>query len=117
MSQWPGMERRLSERIPTSLGVHIYAYGVLVARGITLDMSEHGLLMRIQQDYSDDQLDPGKHLDVMLEYVGLTPEEHWLQQWLPIRVVRKFAEGIAASFIGAEPHSKRDFRRSGFCSA
>jgi len=105
MNQWPGMDRRLSERIPTSLGFHLYAYGVLVARGITLDMSEHGLLMRIQQDYSNDQLDPGKHLDVMLEYVGKTPDEHWLQKWLPIMVVRKLADGIAASFIGVEPRA------------
>jgi hypothetical protein len=105
MSQWPGKERRLSERIPTSLGFHLYAYGRLVASGTTVDMSEGGLLMKIQQDQADDELEPGRHLDVMLEYVGQNPEEKWLQEWLPIRVVRKSGDGVAASFIGVETHT------------
>ncbi len=97
MDQQPGMERRMSRRIPTTLELRLYAYGLQVASGTTVDMSEHGLLMRIQHDFSDDQLEPGKHLDVMLVYNGQTPAE----RWLPIRVVRKCSEGLAASFIGA----------------
>lgn len=89
-------ERRMSERIPTNLGMQIYAYGMLVASGMTVDMSEHGLLMRVEQDYSDDELDPGKHLDVMLEYSDQMPA----QQWFPIKVVRKCEKGVAACFIG-----------------
>lgn len=88
-----GLERRSSQRIPMSVGVHVYAYGMLVARGVTVDMSEHGLLMRIQQDYSDDSFTPGRHLDVLLE--DAPPG-----QWLPITVVRKDKLGVAACFIG-----------------
>ena len=91
-----GLERRMSERIPTTLGMQIYAYGTLVASGVTVDMSEHGLLMRVQKDYSDGELDPGKHLDVMVECSGQIPA----QQWWPIRIVRKSEQGIAACFIG-----------------
>lgn len=101
MEQRTGLERRISQRIPMTLGMHVYAYGMLVASGMTVDMSEHGLLMRIRQDYSDDELDPGRHLDVMLEYPGQIPAE----RWLPIRVVRKCEEGIAARFIGVETQS------------
>jgi len=93
-----GMERRMSERIPTTLGMQIYAYGMLVASGMTVDMSKHGLLMRVEEDFSDDELDPGKHLDVMLEYSGQIPA----QQWFPITVVRKCEKGIAARFVGLE---------------
>jgi hypothetical protein len=93
-----GPERRMSERIPTTLSMQIYAYGMLVASGVTVDVSEHGLLMRVQKDYSDDELDPGKHLDVVLEYSGQIPA----QQWWPIRVVRKGEDGIAACFVGVE---------------
>ena len=93
-----GPERRMSERIPTTLGMQIYAYGTLVASGVTVDMSEHGLLMRVQKDYSDGELDPGKHLDVMVEYSGQIPA----QQWWPIRIVRKSEQGIAACFIAVQ---------------
>lgn len=89
-----GMERRTCKRTPTTLGMRVYAYGMLIANGMTVDLSEQGLLLRIQQDYSDDELDPGKHLDVMLEYS---------EQWLPIQVVRKWEDGIAARFIGEKP--------------
>lgn len=95
MTQQAGQERRMSPRIPMERGMHIYAYGMLIASGITVDMSKHGLLIRIEQDYSDDELDPGKHLDVMLEYA---PAE----EWLPIQVVRKWEEGIAACFVGTQ---------------
>lgn len=101
MDQRTSQERRISKRIRTNLGMRLYAYGKLVADGVTVDMSEHGLMLRIQQDYSDDELAPGKHLDVMLKYLGQTPAE----QWLPIRVVRKWEEGIAARFIGVEGHA------------
>lgn len=89
-------ERRMSPRIPTALGLHVYAYGALVASGISIDLSEHGLLMRIERDLSTDELDPGKHLDIKLEYGELISEE----RWLPIKVVRKWDGGIAARFIG-----------------
>lgn len=87
-------ERRMSQRIPMAVGMHIYAYGMLVASGATIDMSEHGLLMRIDQDYSDDQLEPGKHLDIVLE--DAPPE-----QWMPVLVVRNDDSGIAACFLAA----------------
>ena len=90
-----GLERRMSQRIPMTVGLHVYAYGVLVACGTTVDMSEHGLLMRINQDFSDDQLDPGRHLDVML--ADAPPG-----QWLPIMVVRKVVDRVAACFLGVE---------------
>jgi hypothetical protein len=96
MKQQTGFERRMSDRIPTTLGMQIYAYGVLVASGVSVDMSEQGLLIRIQQDYSADELDPGKHLEVMLE-----PSQD-IPTWMPIRVVRKWEEGIAARFIGVD---------------
>lgn len=95
------MERRESERIPTALDMQVYAYGSLVANGVTVDMSAHGLLLRIQQDYSDHELDPGKHLDVMLRYAGPVPTE----QWLPVRVVRTWEDGIAARFVGEQAHA------------
>ena len=98
MNPHPGLERRMSERIPTTLGIQVYAYGMLVASGMAVDISEHGLLILIQHDYSDDEFDPGKHLDVMLKYSGQKPAD----QWLPIRVVRKWEGGIAACFIGVE---------------
>jgi len=96
MKQQSGLERRMSNRIPTTLGMQVYAYGVLVASGVSVDMSEQGLLIRIEQDYSDHELDPGKHLDVMLE-----PSQD-IPTWMPIRVVRKWEEGIAARFIGVD---------------
>ncbi len=91
-----GLERRMSHRIPMSVGLHVYAYGMLVASGTTVDMSEHGVLMRIHEDYSDDELRPGKHLDVVLEDAPAG-------QWLPIRIVRKGNGEVAACFIGVEP--------------
>lgn len=96
MDHRTGLERRMSQRIPMALGMQVYAYGMLVASGMTVDMSEHGLLLRIHQDFSEDALDPGKHLDVMLEHSGHEPT----QRWLPIRVVRKCDGGIAARFVG-----------------
>ncbi len=91
-----GRERRMSERNSTILKMQVYAYGMLVAHGMTVDMSEHGLMLRIEQDYSEDELDPGKHLDVMVELLDETPA----QRWLPIMVVRKWETGIAARFVG-----------------
>lgn len=41
---------------------------MLVARGVTMDMREQGILVCIERGYSDDELDSGKHLDVLLEY-------------------------------------------------
>lgn len=93
-----GMERRLSERIPTIIGMQVYAYGMLIAHGESVDMSGHGLLMRIKQDYSADELDPGKYLEVMLEACDSPATD----RWLPIRVVRKWEHGIAARFIGLD---------------
>ncbi len=90
-----GTERRMSERIPMTVGLRVYAYGMLVATGMTVDMSEHGLCMRIGEDFSTDELGPGKHLDVMLD-------ESPANQWLPVRVVRKWRDGVAACFIGME---------------
>ena len=95
MNQLTGRERRMSPRIPTLLEMRVYAYGVLVASGETVDMSEHGLLLHIHRDMSDDELDPGKHLDIMLVHAEQDPAE----RWLPIQVVRKWRDGIAASFI------------------
>lgn len=96
MDQRTGRERRMSGRIPTTLGMQIHAYGMLVASGMSVDMSEHGLLVRIEQDYSTDELDPGKHLDILLECTGQEPA----QQWWPIQVVRKWEAGIAVRFLG-----------------
>lgn len=98
MNQQTGQERRMSERIPTTLCMRVYAYGMLVASGKTVDMSEHGLMMSIEQDYSDDELDPGKHLDVMLA----ASCEYAAARWLPVRVVRKWEAGIAARFVGMD---------------
>jgi hypothetical protein len=91
-------DRRLSDRISTTVKMQVYAYGMLVASGRTVEMSEHGLRLRIEQDFSADELDPGKHLDVMLD-VSTQDEK---MQWLPIRVVRKWEDGIAACFVGFE---------------
>jgi hypothetical protein len=98
MIQQASHERRMSHRVPTTLNMQVYAYGMLVASGVGVEMSEHGLLIRIEQDYSDDELDPGKNLDVMLENCQPAPVE----RWLPIKVVRKWEEGIAARFVGIE---------------
>ncbi|MDD5390238.1 MAG: PilZ domain-containing protein [Gallionellaceae bacterium] len=98
MDQQTSQERRISKRISTNLDMRLYAYGNLVASGMTVDISEHGLRLCIQQDYSADELAPGKHLDVVLHDLGRIPAE----QWLPIMVVRNWEEGIAASFIGVE---------------
>jgi len=98
MDQRPGLERRRSERIPATLDMQIYAYGVLMASGVTVEVSDHGLLIRIEQDYSADELDPGKHLDIMMEPL----EGVCAEQWLPVTVVRKWEEGIAARFIGMD---------------
>ena len=87
-------ERRSSNRIPAIIGIQIYAYGMLIANGQTVDISDRGLLMRIEQDYSDDELHPGKHLDILL----VSPPE----RWLPIKVVRQCERGIAALFIGVD---------------
>ena len=101
MNLQAGRERRMSDRIPTSIAMQVYAYGMLVANGVAVEMSEHGLQIRIQQDFSDDALDPGRHLDIMLETTEVTLSD----RWMPIRVVRKWEEGIAACFvrIGMEP--------------
>jgi hypothetical protein len=96
MDQQSGWERRISQRFPTNLDMRVYAYGMLVAIGMAVDMSEHGLRLRIQQDYSDDELIPGKHLDIMLNYLEQLPTE----RWFPVRVVRSWEEGIAAVFVG-----------------
>ena len=93
-----GLERRSSPRMPSVMCMQVYAYGRLIASGMTVDMSEHGLLLRIQQDFSAGELDPGRHLDVMLECT----EQIQAERWLPIRVVRKWEDGIAARFIGAD---------------
>ncbi len=93
-----GIERRMSQRVPLAQGMRVYAYGMLVASGTSVDMSDHGLLLRIQQDYSSGELDPGRYLDVLLQRV----ERIQAECWLPIRVVRKWEEGIAARFIGAD---------------
>lgn len=98
MDQQTGRERRMSPRISTALNMRVYAYGMLVANGMTVDMSEHGLMLRIEQDFTGDQLDPGKHLDVMLEYEDRIPARHWL----PIMVVRNCEAGIAARFLGVD---------------
>jgi|GEM_PF-2204330 len=95
MPTLPGPERRMSERIPTSIGVHVYAYGMLVGIGTTVNMSEHGLLLRLDQDHSNDELEPGKYLDIVLE--DAPPE-----QWMPAKVVRRGDGSIAASFLGLE---------------
>ena len=94
----PVDERRMSQRVPMTIGMQVYAYGMLIASGQTVEMSEHGLLIRIERDCSEDGLDPGKYLDVMLE-----ASEQFAERWLPIRVVRKWTEGIAAKFVGVEP--------------
>jgi hypothetical protein len=98
MQQQSGKERRMSNRIPMAIDMQVFAYGMLVASGVTVDMSEHGLLARIVRDYSVDELDPGKHLDVMLQATAQRPVE----RWLPIMVVRKWEEGIAARMLGVE---------------
>jgi hypothetical protein len=85
-----------------ALGMQVYAYGMLIASGQTVEMSEHGLLLRIERDCSEDGLDPGKHLDVMLEAT-----DDFAERWLPILVVRKWAHGIAAQFVGVEPEPMR----------
>lgn len=95
MTQQSGRERRMSPRKSMVMAMRVYAYGVLVASGKTVDMSEHGLLLRIHEDYSDDELDPGKHLDVQVEDL----EQRDADRWLPIKVVRKCSGGIAAHFI------------------
>ena len=95
-------ERRMSPRVPISIGIQVYAYGMLIASGQTVEISEHGLLLRIERDCSDDGLDPGKHLDVMLEAFDV-----FADRWLPIRVVRKWTYGIAAQFVGIEQLPKR----------
>ena len=94
----PVEEKRMSRRVPMTIGMQVYAYGMLIASGQTVEMSEHGLLIRIEHDCSEDELDPGKHLDVMLEASEVISE-----RWLPIRVVRKWTHGIAAQFVGVEP--------------
>ena len=93
-----GFERRMSPRIPAALGMRVYSYGMLIANGRSVDMSDHGLLLRILQDFSVGELDPGKHLDVMLERAELIRSD----QWLPIQVVRRWEDGIAARFLGAD---------------
>jgi hypothetical protein len=103
MNLQAGRERRMSDRIPTSIAMQVYAYGMRVANGVAVEMSAHGLQIRIHQDFSDDELDPGRHLDVMLDSMEVTPSE----RWMPIRVVRKWEEGIAARFIGVGMESIR----------
>jgi hypothetical protein len=101
MNLQSGRERRMSPRNPRVMAMRVYAYGVLVASGKTVDMSEHGLLLHIHEDFSDTELDPGKHLDVQLEGV----EQPDADRWLPIKVVRKCSGGIAANFIRADTAS------------
>jgi hypothetical protein len=88
-------ERRTSERIPMAVGVQAYAYGSMVASGMTVNMSETGVLLRIERDCSGDELEPGKHLDILLE-----DSRTW--DWLPVKVVRRLGDYIAACFIGVE---------------
>lgn len=95
MTQQNGRERRMSPRNPMVMDMRVYAYGVLVASGRTVDMSEHGLLLHIHEDVSDNDLDPGKYLDVQLDGI----EQRDADRWLPIKVVRKCSGGIAANFI------------------
>lgn len=95
MNRSSAQERRMSPRIPTSLDLRIYAYGALVATGKTVDMSHHGMLLHVHRVMSDDELDPGKHLDIQLDILGVSPTDCWL----PIKVVRKWRDGIAAHII------------------
>lgn len=95
MNQSSAQERRMSPRTPTSLDLRIYAYGALVATGKTVDMSNHGLLLHVHQDVANDELAPGKHLDILLDILGENPADCWL----PIQVVRKWRDGIAAHII------------------
>lgn len=89
------MERRRSVRTPTSMGVQVYAYGMLVAHGTTVDMSEHGMLLRILEDLSGGELQAGKHLDVLLENPAAEPADNWR----PVQVVRCDASGLGAQFL------------------
>lgn len=95
-------ERRMSHRVPMAIDIQVYAYGMLIASGQTVEMSEHGLLLRIERDCSEDGLDPGKHLDVML-----VASDDFAERWLPIRVVRKWPHDIAAQFVGIESETMR----------
>lgn len=90
------IERRLSLRIPTSLEMQVYAYGMLVANGKTVEMSEHGMSMYIERHLSEEALDPGKYLDVMLRDLN----QQVSQCWVPIKVVRRWEAGIAGRFVG-----------------
>ncbi len=95
MKPFSAQERRMSPRTPTSLDLRIYAYGALVATGKTVDMSNHGLLLHVHEAIDNDELDPGKHLDILLDILGGNPADCWL----PIKVVRKWRDGIAAHII------------------
>lgn len=90
------IERRTSLRIPVSLEMQVYAYGMLVANGKTVEMSEQGMSMYIERHFSEDALDPGKHLDVMLHDLN----QQVSQRWLPIMVMRRWEAGIAGRFVG-----------------
>lgn len=90
MEQPSNKERRRSRRIPATRGMRVYAHGLLMAHGTTVDMSVHGLQLRIQQDYSEDELTLGRHLVVKLEYS---------EKSLPIRVVRRWDDRIAGCFV------------------
>lgn len=94
------VERRMSRRSDTSVGVQVYAYGVLVAHGATVDMSEGGVRISIRQDLSGGELEVGKYLDVMFEH-GTDPQIGEAPVWQPVRVVRRMPDYLAAAFLGA----------------
>ena len=96
MSRSGGPERRLSERIPVIVSMHAYAYGVLVASGVVVDMSAHGLRLDVLEEYADDEIEPGRQLNIVME--DAAPDQR-----MPVLVVRKWDEGFAASFLGDDP--------------
>jgi hypothetical protein len=89
------MERRMSERMPLSMDVQIYAYGALVANGTIVNVSERGVLLHVLDDLSNGELEEGKHLDVMLGGLSAEPAD----KWRPIQVVRRDGNGIGALFL------------------
>lgn len=94
-------ERRMSERVPTSIGLSVYAYGAMVARGRAVDMSEHGMRIQIERDFSGDALSPGRHLDVLLADAAS-------ERWLPLTVVRQWRDGFAGQFLGVTRRAARN---------
>lgn len=93
-------ERRAHPRRDVALGVQVYAYGVLVAHGATLDMSAGGVRLSIRQDLSGGELEVGKYLDVMFAH-GTDERREEAPSWQPVRVVRRTDDSLAAVFLGA----------------